>query len=371
MTGPSVADLEQRLAKTASTKTENSREHADALLALAWAIRLSEPERAHKLAEKARELSRQHDYALGQARAARILAMTPMDAEDAAAIFALANEAKTLFDEAGDLEGRAASRDFLASIYEHIGDLAGAMELALDALSLARELGDPVRQAYALCNVGGILAASGEFDPAIERLEAASALFAEGGNSDGLASTYSRLTRVLRDAGRNTQALEYAARCHKTTAADGGDYVRWTAYTVEAEIQQERGDLDEAERLHRAALECWSNDLGKNLLGAETRVALARLLVKKGALEVAEREVADVLSRISGDAVSVLAESDARDAMAEILEHKGDYAAAVEQLRQAQTLKEQIWRRDARNSSLASRLARPPRLQKRTQRFTS
>ena len=152
--------------------------------------------------------------------------MTIRDPDDCASIFDLAEEARRLFDEADDGPGRAASRDFLASIHEHIGDLAGGLELALDALSIAREIGDPIRQGYALSNVGGILAASGEVEPAVERLKEALQLF-EGAQDlrPGSEAICSRLAKVLKNAGRSEEALTYAEMCRDAAEQDQDEFL--------------------------------------------------------------------------------------------------------------------------------------------------
>jgi len=167
-----IPELEARLAATSVSPVDPVK-RIDALTALAWGLRGSDASRAHALATEARELAIEHDHKLGQARAARTLAMTLRDPEGLRTILDLGEEARRLFDEVNDGPGRAASRDFLASIHEYTGDLAGGLALALDALSIAREIDDPIRQGYALSNVGGILAASGEGDAAVERLNEA------------------------------------------------------------------------------------------------------------------------------------------------------------------------------------------------------
>jgi two-component system, NtrC family, sensor kinase len=321
----------------------------DALTQLAWELRNNQEERAHTLAREARDLAIAHGYKLGQARAARTMAMTIRNIDGMPELFRLAEEAKQLFDEVGDASGRAGSRDFLASIYEHLGELTVALEFALDALTIARALGDPVRQGYALSSVGGILAASGESEAGVERLQEALRLFESAGDLTGQGAICSRLCKVLRSAGRREEALRYAQRCRDLGEKTQNEWSYATALFVMAQLEEESGDLVEAERLYRAALEPLVTDAIRNLLGAGVQVALGRLLINRGALADAARELNDALTLIEGDPVSIVTESDAHQALAELCEQQGELADAFAHLRKAQALRDQVAQREARN----------------------
>lgn len=344
-----ISELEASLA-AASVAPVDPVQRIDALNQLAWELRGRDSPRANVLATEAREVALDHDYKLGQARAARTLAMTIRDAEGLRTIFDMAEEAKRLFDEVDDAAGRAASRDFLASIHEHIGDLAGGLDFALDALSIARELGDPIRQGYALSSVGGILAASGEVDTAIERLKEALQLFENAQDPAGTGTIYSRLSKVLRTAGRSEEALAYAEKCRAAAEETQDEYFHWAALTALAELEHEAGHLAGAEQLYRAALDrLQTTQTARNVLGAQTQVPLGQLLVKRGALAAAEFELNDALGRIEGDSVSIVTEAAAHQALAELCESQGKLSATIDHLRKAQGLRERISRRDARN----------------------
>lgn len=343
-----IAELEVRLAE-ASAPPVDSKRRVDALNALAWELRAKDPARGHALAVEARELAALSGYILGQARATRTMAMTIADREQLGAVFRLAEEAKRLFDEANDATGRAGSRDFLASLYEFVGDLAAGLELALDALAIARETGDPVRQGYALSSVGGILAASGDPRAAVERLNEALALFEGVSDLQGISTICTRLCRVFEQAGEREKALEYAERCRATAELTGDEYARWSALTVMARLEKERGHHGEAERLYRAALGSWSWQLGRDLFGVETQVDLGRLLLERGALDEAEREIEDGLGRVLGNSLSRRHEAAAHEALAELCERRGALPKALEHMRKAHELRGELAQQDARS----------------------
>lgn len=348
MTVSDISELEARLAD-ASVPPVDPLRRVDALNALGWELRTKDVERAHELAKEAEQLAKAQSYILGQARATRTLAMTIHDRDRLAAIFRLAEEAKRLFDVAGDAAGRAGSRDFLSSLYEYVGDLAAGLELALDALAIARELGDPIRQGYALSSVGGILAASGEFVPAVERLKEALGLFEAADNLPGVTTICSRLSKVFERAGQPEEALFYAEKCRVAAELTGDEHGRWSALSVLGRLASERGHHGEAERLYREALDSWSSQIGRDIFGVETQLAIGRLLIERGALDEAERELTDGLGRIMGNSVSMVAEATAHEAFAELCERQGSLGRALEHMRKALELRQQISQRDSRS----------------------
>lgn len=321
----------------------------DAQNDLAWELRFKETPRAHALASETREAARRQNYTLGQARAARTMAMTIGNAQDLPALFSLAQEARQLFDEAGDGPGRAASRDFLASLFEHTGDLAGGLEWALDALSIAREIGEPKREAYALSSVGGILAASGEVEAAILRLQDALRIFEDLQDQVGCGTIYARLSQVSQKAGRTAQALSYAERCREIAEDLGNLVLAFTALSVMGECELTDHHPKQAEALFREALARLPTELGRDVMGTDTQVSLGEALIAQGALDEAETELLDALRRSENTAVSVVSEVRAHETVAALQERQQKYRSALKHLKKATALRTQISQGDARN----------------------
>ncbi len=339
-----IAELEARLAAAA-----DPRARIDALNALAWELRGEQLARAYELAVEARKAAQEHAYKLGEARATRLIAMTIRDPEQMGELMQMAQDAKRLFDEAGDATGRAASRDFLASIYEHLGETTIALDLALDALSIARSIGHPIRQGYALSNVGGLLAASGDVDTGVERLQEALLIFQNAKDDDGIAVISTRLSNVMRSAGRSAEALKYAQICCELAVRTDNEWAHSSALSVMAELERELGHLDIAEKFYRQALQVLTNETSKALLGSTIQVSLGNLLLKQGALAEATEVLNDALQRVEGNRVSAVTESNAHQALAELCEKRGELPAAITHLRRAQSLKDELAQREARN----------------------
>lgn len=345
---PAIGELEARVEATREPQTAPT-ERVDALVALAWHLRLIDPGRAHELAGEARELARTHGYVLGRARAARTMAMSIRDEEQLRHMFALAHEAKTLFDEAGEDVGRAAARDFLSSLYEHVGDLSTGLDLALDALAIARRIEDPTRIGYALASVGGILAASGQTEVAIERLKEGLALFESQGDELGVNTLCSRLARVTGRAGHHDDALRYAERCRAHAIQVDDDWGVANSLIVMARVERERGDLEEAERLYREALSSLRTEPARWFVGIEAQLPLSEMLLERGEHEAARRELESALNQVRGNDLAIVMETTAREALANLDEREGRFESAVEHLRAAQGLRDRIAKSDARN----------------------
>ncbi len=332
-----LTGLEARYA-AALASPEDAEARIDAQTALAWALRFTDTRRANALATESRELAIASGYKLGQARAARALAISAVNDEGMHALFPLAAEALRLFDEVGDGPGRAGSRDFMASLLEFSGDLTGALDLALEALTIAREIDDPVRQGYALSNVGGLRAALGEADTAVERLEEALRLFQGVDHADGVGVICLRLARVSKNTGKLDEAqlhLQTALHAADDTQADS---LRWSVMSLMGEIAQERGDLDGAERIYQD----WLDNLpdGPTRLGSTTRLALGKLKMRQGDLAAAEVALTRALPEFEADLVSKVDEAKAQEALAELRERQGDLATAMGHLRSAKSLRE-------------------------------
>ncbi|MEM7676027.1 MAG: tetratricopeptide repeat protein, partial [Myxococcota bacterium] len=270
----------------------------DALLQQAWEIRNRDPHRGHALAAEARALSVDHGYKLGRARANRVLCMTVVDEAGVQSIFSLAKEAKQLFDEVGDHEGRAGARDFLSSLHEHIGDLTTALNFALDALAIAQKIDHPVRQGYALTSVGSVLAGSGDVDAGVERLHAAIRQFERVNDTDGIRSTHSRLLTVWKKAGRTDEALAHFERFVTEADTDDNEYLRFTALTLRAETEHQQGHFEAAIQLYQEAIACFSDEPGRSIIGSEAQISLAKCMMDHGDLIGAEAELTDALRRI-------------------------------------------------------------------------
>jgi DNA-binding CsgD family transcriptional regulator/tetratricopeptide (TPR) repeat protein len=164
------------------------------------------------------------------------------------------------------------------------GDVAGALRLADEAITMARLAGGPSEEALGLAVVGLALASTGDVDGGAERFREGMAIARRLGAAEGLALGYANLTRVLDVAGRTAEAL---------AEADAG-FVEVERYglarsfgvpllTAAARMRFELGRWEEAEALLERARSLAPLPVAR--IGVE--VAVARLEVARGRFDAA------------------------------------------------------------------------------------
>lgn len=345
-----LAELEARLKALSADDPAQQQERIDGLNELAWALRFDDTPRANALASEARELAQSRGYKLGQARACRVLGMTTSSEQTLTDVIRFAEEAKTLFDEVGEPEGMAASRDFLATIYEYVGDHSLGMEHAVEALRLAREIGHAVRQGYALSNIGGILAKSGDVDGALERLMEALALFETTDEHSGTTRICQRLSEINRTRGDLEAAERYARRALHIAQTAGSEDDEASMLAELGEVEKERGNWSEAESLLRRTIDFYSDDDPGAVSALSPRLTLAGLLMKRGELDQAEDILRAALAHLHRFGLPVPAsEADAHKALAAICEQKGQLEKANSHLREVIEMRERAADKEMRN----------------------
>ena len=337
--GPGMAALEARVEETGGGRA-SEREHIDALSDLAFELRFQQVSRASDLASQARERAIASGYKRGQAYAARTMAMTSVAQQGMRVPFELLEEAKRLFDEEGEDAGRAGARDGLATVYEVMGDFPAALSCALEALEIARAIGDPARQGYALSSAGGILAATGDVDGGVERLREGLELFEGAGHLTGIGRICMRLSSVLNGAGRPEQAWAYATRCLEVGRQADNRFLVADGLGAQGEAALVRGDSEQAEALLRQAMEAFPPEARESFC-YRTQLRLGHLLLQRGALQEAEQELRDALTRIDVLGVSPADAASAHELLSQVREQQGALAEALAHSREVQRLREE------------------------------
>lgn len=351
MTEAPLAELEAHVAATENLP-DDSRERIDALVNLGWALRASDQERANDLAASARQLSIACGYKLGQARAARVLGMTRGTlTRSMRDHLAYGEESLKLFDEVGDLAGSAGARDFLATIYEFIGEFSVAMEFAQEAVQFARQAGDPARQGFALANIGSILAMSGDVTAAVAKLQEALSLFESVEHRHGIARISRLLAKVCREHERLPEAWQYARRALEMSTDAGVVADEGAAALSElAALAEHEGDQAAAEDYLRQSLSKYNSDAGRGAVGTADSVKLARMMLAKGQVADAQQELAHALRAVSNLSVELPRETaEVHLALADTHERQGELSAVVEHLREAVRLRQRAAKDETRD----------------------
>jgi tetratricopeptide (TPR) repeat protein len=133
-------------------------------------------------------------------------------------------KALDLAEQHHDLHQQAITHHMLNWTWEQRGDrqaLEHALEHATRALKLRRTLGQPMREAEALNQMGWCLAHLGDFDAARTHCETALAMQRRAPNLAGEAATLDSLGYIANHSGHHQQAIEYYQQALPLLAALG------------------------------------------------------------------------------------------------------------------------------------------------------
>ncbi|MEX0881248.1 MAG: protein kinase [Thermoanaerobaculia bacterium] len=277
------------LATIAALKKAFPREDARIALAEAETARaLSDFPRVEKAAVRA--------VAIGGAQGARLLvagalllqASALRNTGDPKQAMVPAEEARRLYEAAGDRGGVAAAFNSLGSSRYDQGDLSGARKAYEGVLSTARAIGNKRAEAGALDNIASVVGDQGDLATAQRLSEQALAIFREIDDKAGEAETLNNLGAGLVVQGnfRGARAMfEAALPLYQETGDEGGLAI---ALTNTAEMQANEGDLAGAAASNQRSLEIF-RDSGQKSKAVYPLVGLAGARFASGDLGQARK----------------------------------------------------------------------------------
>jgi tetratricopeptide (TPR) repeat protein/predicted amidophosphoribosyltransferase len=171
------------------------------------------------------------------------------------AAMAALSDGHTLFLEARDWRGVAASLDDIGQVHRRRGDFEQALYHYQEALQLRREIGDPRGIALSLYNIGEIQRDAGRLAEAQPNLEEALRLIRGTNDRTGHAATLSALAALLQERGDVDRAEALWKEAVAIAREIGDRYAEGRILGRIGELARERGDLDRARELLGEALE--------------------------------------------------------------------------------------------------------------------
>jgi tetratricopeptide (TPR) repeat protein len=167
---------------------------------------------------------------------------------------AAADEAKAIYEAAGDRGGVAFALLMLSNAREDEGDLAGARQAAEEGLAIRRQIGDDFGMARLLNTLANVLDAQGDLGAARSRREEALALFRKVGNRYGVAVATFNLANLLAKAGDHEGARPLYEQALADFTAVGNKLGIASAMTGLGNELKERGELSSARKMYEDAL---------------------------------------------------------------------------------------------------------------------
>ena len=207
-------------------------------------------------------------------------------------------------DGSGDRQAQAIIMCIVAQLRAMNGEFDAARSLYRQGRATLRDLGRGVTAAQTGVDVARVELLAGDLATAEREVRADCDFLAKAGEAYFLSTVAAVLARVLRAQGRDDEAWDASKMAEDAATEDDVDaQVQWRS--VRAPIMARRGDLVEAERLAREALQLASG-AEVPLLLAEAHADLAEVLALAGRRDEAadEYECAAALWARKGDVIS-------------------------------------------------------------------
>ncbi len=149
-----------------------------------------------------------------------------------------------------DKVGQATTHHALSFLLDKQGEFADALTHAEAALPLWRAIGNPAREARALCDLGWAHFRAGSHETALRECQAALTMFDELHNLHGKTLVLNNISKIFFAGGSLSAAAAHAEQQISLEAELGNRNSEAAAYDL-------LGDIREAQGQHETALEAW------------------------------------------------------------------------------------------------------------------
>ena len=204
-------------------------------------------------------------------------------------------EARSIYQQAGDLAGVARSLHAMAEVPLDQGDLEQAKKLYEEALLISRHIGLKKGVANSLGNIALIYAQQGDFGRAERTYRQSTTISREIGDKHGMAVDIGNTGDLLHAEGRLTEALAEYKEALALAREVGHKSSEAIDTTDIGDVLADQGDLNGALQMYQQALPI-QRDIGERRYYAASLYSVGRVLRQKGDANGAKRSLEDALS---------------------------------------------------------------------------
>jgi eukaryotic-like serine/threonine-protein kinase len=204
-------------------------------------------------------------------------------------------EARQIYQAAGDLSGLAQTLHDMAEVPINQGDFAAAEKLYSQALVIDRAIGNQRGQAKELGNLGVILVKKGEFTTARRFYDEAFQKYQEAGDKSAMAAVMGDTGILLRIQGKLQDALNHFQKSLELSNEVGHRASSAQALAVIGDVLLEEGDLPGAYKKYQEAATI-EQEMGRKILYASTLTEMGRVLRQQGKEPEAQQAYRESLS---------------------------------------------------------------------------
>lgn len=248
-------------------------------------------------ARRALDLAWAHDVRSVLAHAYYLLDWAFTDLGDAEAIAAYGGRAVAIYEELGDLDGKAKSLNNLGANAYYAGDWSEALACYERSREALQEIGNVVGAATVTSNIGEVLLQQGHLERADDLFREALGILRGAGHRIGEAWAKCNLGLIAGRSGNLADAVALLTDARETFQAIGAETYALEAVARLAEVSVMRGDQRDANTLVAGARAQAAAHGGLPLLEAALDRTLGYALLLGGDYERAAEALAESLAR--------------------------------------------------------------------------
>jgi eukaryotic-like serine/threonine-protein kinase len=204
-------------------------------------------------------------------------------------------EARRVYEAAGDRSGLAQSLHDMAEVPINQGDFAAAEKLYSQALTIARAIGNQKGQGKELLDLGVISVKKGDFSTAQRFYDEALQHDQEAGDKSAMAAVMGDTGILLRIQGKLQDALNHFQQALELSNQVGHRGSSAQALSVIGDVLLEEGDLPGAYKMYQESSTI-EHEIGRKILYASSLTQVGRVLRQQGKAEEAQQAYRQSLS---------------------------------------------------------------------------
>lgn len=329
-----------QLLETKITNSKSVQDKIEALIQLAWGLRLCQPERAMVLCQEAQELAKSDSLnSYDKALAASLITLAFLESElgNLEKSISYSLEALSLLKDEHSDEWLIGAWFTLGWAYYYSGNYPAALDFGLKALSKAEETGSKEKEAWALD-----LVASTYKDPkyAVQLYRKALQLFEELDDIEGKSRVLNNLACTLLELGEYSAALESSQKSLQMAQIAKLKRDESNIIGTIGEILIAMGEYDQAQsHLQNAKLLVEAH--GRDISYLYVMVDLGEVYLAQNKLDLAQQELLNALE-IASQMEMPNEQARCYQSLSIIYEQKGQFDKALEHYKIFHSLKESI-----------------------------
>ncbi len=239
--------------------TTEMKDSVDAIITLSGKIKFTNIDSSIVLADKAIQLSLEHNYEIGYANALVSKASSLGIIADYVEGMSLYNEALAIFIKHNDLNGIRRCYGGIGLIYAGIADFSKATDAMIKAIRIAEFMKDTTSTAILLNNLASVYIYQKDFDNALEKLNQVVLLEDNISDKSIVSMAYANIGIINSATGKYDEARFYYKTAMDAGTKYGNAHVVQFAYVNLAHLNVHLGETDQALENYYQALEIQKN----------------------------------------------------------------------------------------------------------------